>query len=87
MAGISIWQLLIILVIVLVLFGGNRLRNLGSDLGTAIRGFRDAMKEGSSSETTVEEDRKKLEQPTVQQSSNNTTTSFHESLTKERDKV
>lgn len=44
--GISIWQLLIILAIVLVLFGAKRLRNLGGDLGTAVRGFRDAVKNG-----------------------------------------
>lgn len=43
--GISIWQLLIILAIVLVLFGAKRLRNVGSDLGGAIKGFRKAMKE------------------------------------------
>lgn len=42
----SVWELLLILVIVLVLFGGTRLRNLGSDVGAAIRGFRDAMREG-----------------------------------------
>jgi sec-independent protein translocase protein TatA len=44
--GISIWQLLIILAIVLVLFGAKRLRNVGSDLGGAIKGFKSAMKEG-----------------------------------------
>jgi len=38
--GISIWQLLIILLIVVMLFGTKRLRNIGSDLGDAIRGFR-----------------------------------------------
>ncbi len=43
--GISIWQLLIILAIVLVLFGAKRLRSVGSDLGGAIKGFRKAMKE------------------------------------------
>lgn len=46
--GISIWQLLIILAIVLVLFGAKRLRNVGSDLGGAIKGFRQAMKEEDS---------------------------------------
>jgi sec-independent protein translocase protein TatA len=46
MMGISIWQLLIILAIVLVLFGAKRLRNVGSDLGGAIKGFKQAMKEG-----------------------------------------
>ena len=44
--GISIWQLLIILAIVLVLFGAKRLRNVGSDLGTAVKGFKNAVKEG-----------------------------------------
>lgn len=44
--GISIWQLLIILAIVLVLFGAKRLRNVGSDLGGAIKGFKQSMKEG-----------------------------------------
>ena len=43
--GISIWQLLIILVIVLLLFGAKRLRNVGSDLGSAVKGFKSAMKE------------------------------------------
>jgi len=41
--GISIWQLLIILVIVPLLFGTKRLRNLGGDLGGAIKSFRKAM--------------------------------------------
>ncbi|MBF0218670.1 MAG: Sec-independent protein translocase subunit TatA [Gammaproteobacteria bacterium] len=44
--GISIWQLLIILVIVALLFGTKRLRNIGSDLGNAIRGFKSAVKDG-----------------------------------------
>ncbi|HCP20141.1 MAG TPA: twin-arginine translocase subunit TatA, partial [Marinobacter hydrocarbonoclasticus] len=37
--GISIWQLLIVLGIVILLFGTKKLRNIGSDLGGAIRGF------------------------------------------------
>ena len=44
--GISIWQLLIILAIVLVLFGAKRLKNIGSDLGGAIKGFKQSMREG-----------------------------------------
>lgn len=44
--GISIWQLLIVLLIVLLLFGAKRLRTLGTDLGASIKGFRQAMKEG-----------------------------------------
>ncbi len=45
MGNISIWQLLIVLLIVLVLFGSKRLRNLGGDLGSAIRGFRKELRE------------------------------------------
>jgi len=48
--GISIWQLLIILVIVILLFGTKRLRSLGSDLGTSIKSFRSAVKEGEEDE-------------------------------------
>ena len=44
--GISIWQLLIVLVIVLLLFGTKRLKNIGSDLGNAVKGFKGAMKDG-----------------------------------------
>jgi len=44
--GISVWQLLIILAIVLVLFGAKRLKNIGSDLGGAIKGFKQSMREG-----------------------------------------
>jgi sec-independent protein translocase protein TatA len=55
--GISIWQLLIVLAIVLVLFGAKRLRNVGSDLGGAIKGFRQAMRE----EETTDKGDSKLE--------------------------
>jgi len=46
--GISIWQLLIVLLIVVMLFGSKRLRSLGSDIGGAIGGFRKSMGEGDS---------------------------------------
>ena len=42
--GIGIWQLVIILLIVLLLFGAKRLRNIGSDLGSAVKGFKSAVK-------------------------------------------
>jgi len=41
--GIGIWQLLIILLIVVLLFGTKRLKSIGSDLGNAVKGFRSAM--------------------------------------------
>ena len=42
-ANVSIWQLLIVLVIVIAIFGTKRLRTLGSDVGGAVKGFRTAM--------------------------------------------
>ncbi|GLR62956.1 Sec-independent protein translocase subunit TatA [Marinospirillum insulare] len=44
--GISIWQLLIVLGIVVLIFGTKKFRSLGSDLGSAVKGFKSAMKEG-----------------------------------------
>ncbi len=49
--GPSIWQLLIVLAIVVVLFGTKKLRNIGGDLGGAIRNFKSAVKEGEESST------------------------------------
>ena len=63
--GISIWQLLIVLVIVLLLFGTKKLRNLGSDLGGAVKGFKGAMSnEGASKDDDLDPDEgeAKLEQ-------------------------
>lgn len=45
MGGISIWQLLIIVAIVVLLFGTKKLRTLGSDLGASVKGFKKAMAE------------------------------------------
>jgi sec-independent protein translocase protein TatA len=52
--GISVWQLLIILAIVIMLFGTKRLRSLGGDLGSAVKGFRKSMTEDS--DTTKPDD-------------------------------
>ena len=46
LSGISIWQLLIILVIIMLIFGTKKLRNIGGDLGGAVKGFKDAVKDG-----------------------------------------
>lgn len=45
MGGISIWQIAVIVIVVAVLFGGKRLRNLGGDLGASLKGFKKAMKD------------------------------------------
>lgn len=43
LGGISIWQLLIVLAIVVLIFGTKRLKGMGSDLGNAVKGFKDAV--------------------------------------------
>ena len=46
MGSLSIWHWLIVLVIVMLVFGTKKLRNMGADLGGAVRGFKDGMREG-----------------------------------------
>lgn len=48
--GISIWQLLIILVVVILIFGTKKLRTLGGDLGGAVKGFKKAMNDDEKKE-------------------------------------
>ncbi|WP_428773991.1 Sec-independent protein translocase subunit TatA [Vibrio sp.] len=68
MGGISIWQLLIIAVIVILLFGTKKLRNIGGDLGSAVKGFKKAMSDddsaakGKDSEADADFEPKNLEQ-------------------------
>ena len=50
MGSFSIWHWLIVLVIVMLVFGTKKLRNIGADLGGAVRGFKDGMREGGSAE-------------------------------------
>ncbi len=49
LGGISIWQLLIVLGIVVLIFGTKKFRSLGSDLGSAVKGFKSAMNDGEKS--------------------------------------
>lgn len=46
MGGLSIWHWLIVLLIVVMVFGTKKLKNMGSDLGGAVKGFKDGMKDG-----------------------------------------
>ena len=48
MGSFSIWHWLIVLIIVMLVFGTKKLRNIGADLGGAVRGFKEGMKEGTS---------------------------------------
>jgi sec-independent protein translocase protein TatA len=47
MGSFSIWHWLIVLAIVILVFGTKKLKNIGSDLGGAVKGFKDGMKDGS----------------------------------------
>ena len=49
MGSLSIWHWLIVLLIVMLIFGTKKLRNMGADLGGAVRGFKDGMREGGES--------------------------------------
>ena len=55
LGGISIWQLLIILAIVIMIFGTKRLKNIGGDLGGAIKGFKKSMADDESSKALDEQ--------------------------------
>ncbi|WP_417659085.1 Sec-independent protein translocase subunit TatA [Pseudidiomarina sp.] len=61
MGGVSLWQLLIILVIIVLLFGTKRLRNIGSDLGSAVKGFKKSV-------TDEDAEKKELDQKKEQAS-------------------
>ncbi|TDO97973.1 Sec-independent protein translocase subunit TatA [Marinomonas balearica] len=54
LGGISIWQLLIVLAILILIFGTKKFKNLGSDLGGAVKGFKEAVnKEGEKEDAEV----------------------------------
>ncbi|AZG71974.1 Sec-independent protein translocase subunit TatA [Shewanella livingstonensis] len=57
MGGISIWQLLIVALIVILLFGTKKLRSLGGDLGGAVKGFKNAMTPEDESKTLEDKDK------------------------------
>ena len=66
MGGISIWQLLIVLAILILIFGTKKLKGLGSDLGGAVKGFKEAVnndeeqnKDGQSQAKVIEGESKK----------------------------
>ena len=78
MGGIGIWQLLIVAVIVVLLFGTKKLRNLGGDLGSAIKGFKSAIgdeKEDAKADSTAE----KTSETLADNSSTETTSNTKES--------
>ncbi|TNF87825.1 MAG: Sec-independent protein translocase subunit TatA [Gammaproteobacteria bacterium] len=74
--GISMWQLLILLLIVVLVFGTKRLRNMGGDLGAAVKGFRKGMED-------VQKDDEKLEPDQITSESASETTTEEEAREKE----
>ena len=59
--GISIWQLLIILLIVVMLFGTKKLRGMGSDLGSAVKGFKKALNSEDDKDEPGDDEKKNLD--------------------------
>ena len=55
LGGISIWQLLIVLAIVVMIFGTKRLKNIGGDLGGAIKGFKKSMADDDMAESSSDD--------------------------------
>jgi sec-independent protein translocase protein TatA len=51
MGSFSIWHWLIVLLIIVLVFGTKKLKNIGTDLGGAVKGFKDGIREGSAAET------------------------------------
>jgi sec-independent protein translocase protein TatA len=56
MGSFSIWHWLIVLVIVMLVFGTKKLRNMGQDLGGAVKGFKDGIKEGTPADSAKNTD-------------------------------
>nr|ALK44346.1 Twin-arginine translocation protein TatA [Colwellia sp. C1] len=84
MGGISIWQLLIIAVIVILLFGTKKLRNLGGDLGSAIKGFKNAI--GDDKDSANKDLANKVEKNSDTLGDNSSTTAHEASKSKESQK-
>lgn len=62
----SVPQLLIILVIVVLIFGAKRLKNLGGDLGSAVKGFKQAVKDEDATPAELEDGTKAVDEPVMQ---------------------
>lgn len=65
MGSFSIWHWLIVLLIVVLVFGTKKLRNMGQDLGGAVKGFKDGMKEGSDAAASQSSDPQRVSGDTI----------------------
>jgi sec-independent protein translocase protein TatA len=57
MGSFSIWHWLIVLLVVVLIFGTKKLKNIGSDMGSAVKGFKDGMKDGASDDAKAESEK------------------------------
>ena len=78
MGNMGIWQLLIVAVIVVLLFGTKKLRNLGSDIGSSVKGFKNAMTDDTA---------KKDDEKTENLADKSTSTTDEKVVTKEKDQA
>ena len=81
--GISIWQLLIILAIVIMIFGTKKLKSLGTDLGSAVKGFRASVTD-KSEDKDGEDNTQVAKEETVQQSESNEAQTKKQTKAKEK---
>ena len=61
MGSMSIWHWLIVLVIIMLVFGTKKLKNIGADLGGAVKGFKEGVKDGSAEDPVAARDSKTID--------------------------
>ncbi|GAB4088371.1 Sec-independent protein translocase subunit TatA [Hydrogenophaga soli] len=66
MGSFSIWHWMIVLLVVVLVFGTKKLKNVGSDLGSAVKGFKDGMRDGAASEEQAAADKPQVGQSAVE---------------------
>lgn len=71
MGGLSIWHWLIVLLVVVLIFGTKKLRNLGSDLGGAVKGFKEGMRDDEHKQAQKDDQGKQAIEGEVKDKSNN----------------
>lgn len=72
MGSFSIWHWLIVLLVVVMIFGTKKLKNIGTDLGAAVKGFKDGIKTGTENEAAPAAPQPPAQQVTAQQRDANT---------------
>ena len=88
MGGISVWQLLIVVLIVVLLFGTKKLRGMGSDLGSAVKGFKKAMSDDDKNNEKDQQDADfKQESLTDKKEQSEAITPKEQEKTKDNDRV